>query len=60
MNFLYIAALALVVFVAYCMGVRDGSAGEPSEEAWIIVQKYEIDRKYAHWRWLEERGGKHE
>lgn len=61
LSWAWLVGLLITHAVAYYIGHRDGQAKDgPSEEAWIEVQKYEIDRKYALMAILEERSGKHE
>ena len=54
--------LVITNFLSYLLGRGDGQAQEQplSEEARIEIEKYEIDKKYAFYGWLEERSGKHE
>ena len=61
LSWVWLIGLVTTHFLAYFLGRGDGQAQDvPSEEAWIEVQKYEIDKKYAFSAWLEERSGKHE
>ena len=61
MDIIWLVCLLILLIVAYCIGRGDGRCeAAQHEEAWIEVQKYEIDRKYAHmaWEWMEERKAK--
>lgn len=44
----WLAAIIALCFCAYIMGKEDGQkeGGGLSEEAWIEIEKYEIDKKY--------------
>jgi len=45
--------------VAYCIGKGDGQCqAAQHEEAWEATRKYEIDKRFEHLRWLEERKAK--
>lgn len=60
-SWVWLFCLIITHCVAYYMGRSDGQEKTgPSDEAWVEVQKYEIDKKYAFAGWLEERSGKHE
>lgn len=62
MDFIWLVCLLITHIVAYMLGRGDGQChAAQHEEAWLEVQKYEIDRKYAHmaWVWLEERKATH-
>ena len=54
-------ALVITNFLSYLLGRGDGQVQKTqlSEEAWMEVKKYEIDKKYAFMAWQEERSGKH-
>ena len=61
MDIIWLVCLMITHIVAYMLGRGDGQEKKQlSEEAWIEVQKYEIDKKYAQmaWQWLEERKDK--
>lgn len=47
--------LIVVTAAAYYMGKQDGEKAAPSDETWADVQKYEIDKRFAHMRWMAER-----
>lgn len=61
LSWCWLFGLLLTHAAAYLLGRGDGQkAGELSEEARIEIAKYEIDKKYAFYGWLEERSGKHD
>lgn len=61
LSWCWLFGLVLTHAAVYLLGRGDvKKTGELSEEAWIEVQKYEIDRKYALMAILDERSGKHE
>lgn len=60
MDFVWLIALCISHIAVYYMGRHDGGIHEPSEEAWVMVEKYELDKRFEHMRWIEERRCKHE
>lgn len=55
MDFVWLIALCISHIAVYYMGRHDGGIHEPSEEAWVMVEKYELDKRFEHMRWLVER-----
>lgn len=55
MDFFELVILVIVSALAYFWGYANGENIEPSEEAWIEVEKYDIDSHYEYMRWLQER-----
>lgn len=62
LDFMWLAAIIALCFCAYIMGKEDGKreGGGLSDEAWVEVQKHEIDLKYALMNAIDERSRKHE
>lgn len=61
LSWCWLFGLVLTHAAAYLLGRGDAKkTGELSEEGRIEIEKYEIDKKYAFYGWLEERSGKHE
>ena len=62
LSWVWLIGLVTTHFLAYLLGRGDGQVQEQplSEEARIELKKYEIDKLYAFYGWLEERSGKHE
>ena len=60
MDYLWLIALCITHAAVYCMGKNDGLTQLPDEDAWITVEKYEIDKRFEHMRWLEERKNHHD
>lgn len=58
-QYIWLFCLMVTHIVAYYMGRADAERREPSEDAWVEVEKYEIDKKYAFAAWLEERKDTH-
>lgn len=59
MDWIMFVCLSITHLVAYSMGKADGER-KPCEDAYIEVEKYDIDKRYEHQRWLEERKYKHD
>lgn len=60
MDFIWMVCLLILLIVAYFIGRGDGRCeAAQHEEAWEAVQKYEIDKRFEHLRWLEERKATH-
>lgn len=55
MEYLWLVAIACTHALVYCIGKREGMEQQPGEDAWIEVQMYEVDKRFEHMRWLEER-----
>lgn len=48
LSWVWLVCLVITHAVAYYLGCGDGQAQEgPSDEAWVEVQRHEIDMKYA-------------
>lgn len=60
MDFIWLIALTITHICAYCMGKTDGLNQMPEEDAWVEVKRYEIDKRFEHMRWLEERKAHHD
>jgi len=61
MDIVWLVCLLITHIVAYMLGRGDGKSEAPqSDDAWVEVEKYEIDKKYAFAAWLEERKAKHD
>lgn len=58
-EFIWLFCLMITHFVAYFIGRGDGER-KPCDDAYIEVEKYDIDKRYEHQRWLEERKDKHD
>lgn len=61
-DYIWLFCLVVTHAVAYYLGRGDGKAMQkgPSDEAWVEVQKHEIDMKYALMSGIYERSRKHE
>lgn len=60
MDLFDLVILLITHALAYCWGHTNGADKEPSEEAWIEVEKHDIDSYYAHMRWITERKDHHD
>lgn len=60
MNILWLIGIACTHAAVYCFGKRDGMEELPDENAWLEVKKYEVDKRFEHLRWLEERKNHHD
>ena len=61
LSFLWLVSLVITHVCAYAMGKEDGkSESGLSDEAWVELQKYEIDKRYAHLRWIAEKDNRHD
>ena len=60
MEYIWLFCLMITHFIAYFIGRGDGEKGQYSDDAWVEIEKYEIDTKYAFAAWLEERKDKHD
>lgn len=60
MDLIWLIALCITHAVAYTMGKNDGREEIHSDEAWEAVEKYEIDKRFEHLRWMAERKDRHE
>lgn len=59
MDIVWLVCLLITHIVAYCIGKGDGHCqAARHEEAWEATRKYEIDKRFEHLRWLEERKAK--
>lgn len=56
-EWIWLACLCVTHGVAYWMGRNDFN---PSEDAFVEIKRYEIDKKYEHLRYLTERRENHE
>lgn len=56
-EYIWLFCLMITHLVAYFVGRADGEKN-PSERAYVAVEIYEIDKRYEHQRWLEERKDK--
>ena len=59
MDWIMFVCLSITHLLAYSLGKADGER-KPCEDAYIEVEKYDIDKHYEHQRWLEERKDKHD
>lgn len=57
MDWIMFVCLSITHILAYYLGRGDGER-KPYEDAYIEVEKYDIDKRYEHQRWLEERKDK--
>ena len=57
-EFIWLFCLVITHFVAYFLGRNDGKKEQHPDEAYIAVEMYDIDKRYEHLRWLEERKDK--
>jgi hypothetical protein len=60
MEFLGLIVLAITHAAVYCLGKNDGLAQLPDENAWVEVEKYTVDKRFEHLRWIEERKNHHD
>ena len=61
MDIIWLVCLLITHIVAYCIGKGDGKSECPqTDDAWVEVEKYEIDKRFEHMRWLAERKEKHD
>lgn len=60
MTYLWLIMVAVTHAIVYCMGKRDGMEDMIDEEAFITIKQYEIDKRFEHMRWLEERKNHHD
>lgn len=60
MDYIWMFVLVITHLCAYHMGRNDAAEQLPDESAWMELNRYEIDQKYAHMRWLEERKAGHD
>lgn len=60
MDFIWLIALTITHICAYCMGKTDGLNHVPDDDAFVAIEKHEIDKRYEMMRWLEERKAKHD
>ena len=59
-SWIWLICLCITHVCAYYLGVNDGSKKLPDEKSWEVVEMYEIDKKYEHLRWREERKKEHD
>ena len=60
MDLVWLIALLVTHICAYCMGKTDGLNQVPEDDVWVEVKRYEIDKRFEHMRWLEERKADHD
>lgn len=60
MNYLWLIIVAITHAAVYCMGKRDGVESMIDDDAYITLKKYEVDKRFEHLRWLEERKNHHD
>lgn len=60
MDWIILIVLCITHGAIYYMGRSDGQALTHSDDAWAEVEKYVIDKRFEHLRWLEERKDTHE
>ena len=60
-SWIWLIALTITHTLAYFLGRGDGQGQKDchSDEAWIEVQKYDIDKRFEYMRWAKERETKH-
>lgn len=60
MDFLWFAALVIVLAAAYAWGYDNGQDRQLDADRELELQKYKWDRFYEHQRWKEERKASHD
>jgi hypothetical protein len=60
MDWMMLIVLCITHGAFYYMGRSDGQAMTQSDDAWVEVEKYEIDKRFEYMRWRDERGISHE
>lgn len=60
MDFVWLIALTITHICAYCIGKTDGLNQMPEDDAFVEIEKYELDKRYEMMRWLEERKADHD
>lgn len=60
MNFLWFAALVIVLGAAYAWGYDNGQAVHMDADRELELKKYSYDKFYEHERWKEERKDRHD
>ena len=60
MSILWNIALVIMLGTAYAWGYDNGQKQQPSEQAWLELEKYKQDSFMAYQRWKEERSQGHD
>lgn len=59
MDYLWLIIFACTHAMAYILGKREGLENT-LEDDWREIKMYEVDKRFEHMRWLEERKNHHD